>query len=92
MAPSRYAAAPSPVQTLRLSPMHSGLMWSLQLQQMQDLLSSQQADLAMRQTVLRQTTEMMRLMREQEQRWPSDSGAYRQARDPLNPWAGARGS
>ncbi|EGZ25080.1 hypothetical protein PHYSODRAFT_251748 [Phytophthora sojae] len=80
-----------PVQTLRLSPMHSGLMWSLQLQQMQDLLSSQQADLAMRQTVLRQTTEMMRLMREQEQRWPSDSGAYRQARDPLNPWAGARG-
>ncbi|KAE9338836.1 hypothetical protein PR003_g11316 [Phytophthora rubi] len=58
-------------------PVHSGLMWNLQLQQMQDLLSSQQADLAMWQSVLR-------LMRE---RAPSD-GAYRQARDPHNPWAG----
>ncbi|KAL4161051.1 hypothetical protein PRNP1_001608 [Phytophthora ramorum] len=58
-APTRPPRSPSFVQF--------GLMWSLQIQQMQDLLSSQLADLAMRQTVLQQTTELMRLMREREQ-------------------------
>ncbi|KAG2826596.1 hypothetical protein PC119_g13179 [Phytophthora cactorum] len=75
----------SPVSTIRASSERSGLMWSLPVQQMQDLLSSQQADIAMRQIVLQQTAELARILREQDQRFQSGE-RYPPPRGPHNPW------
>ncbi|KAL3664154.1 hypothetical protein V7S43_011035 [Phytophthora oleae] len=75
---------PTPTQ-----PAYRWILWELQLQQMRDLISAQQADLAMRQCALQQTTELMRLMQDHERStrtWQPAAGTYQQPNGALGPW------
>ncbi|KAG1693869.1 hypothetical protein DVH05_022789 [Phytophthora capsici] len=77
------AALNSPFLPTPTQPAYRWMLWELQLQQMRDLISAQQTDLAMRQCALQQTTELMRLMQDQERTWQPAFGAYQQ---PDSPW------
>ncbi|OWZ18217.1 hypothetical protein PHMEG_0007727 [Phytophthora megakarya] len=70
-------------------PAYRWMLWELQLQQIRDLISAQQADLAMRQCALQQTTELMRLMQDQERKMWQASGAYQPPNSALGPWDAA---
>ncbi|KAK1934417.1 hypothetical protein P3T76_011026 [Phytophthora citrophthora] len=76
---------PTPTQ-----PAYRWMLWELQLQQMSDLISAQQADLVMRQCTLQQTMELMRLMQDQERStcgtWQPTAGTYQQPNGTLSPW------
>jgi hypothetical protein len=79
--PSPPAVAPMalapPLLPMPSSPVYRWMLWELQMQQMQELLSTQQADLALRQCALQQTTELMRRLRDQQQKpWQPPSGPW----------------
>ncbi|KAE9026396.1 hypothetical protein PR001_g10887 [Phytophthora rubi] len=74
-------------------PTYRWMLWELQLQQMRELISAQQADLAMRQCALQQTTELMRLMQDQERKqWQPAASFQQQPSGARNPWSAPWGS
>ncbi|KAG6970011.1 hypothetical protein JG687_00002872 [Phytophthora cactorum] len=65
----------SPFTPTPTQPAYRWMLWELQLQQIRDLISAQQADLTMRQCALQQTTELMRLMQDQERKTWQTAGS-----------------
>ncbi|ETL79126.1 hypothetical protein L917_20163 [Phytophthora nicotianae] len=83
---SMSAAFNSPFTPTPTQPAYRWMLWELQLQQVRDLISAQQADLAMRQCALQQTTELMRLMQDQERKTWQPTGSFQQPNDAFGPW------
>ncbi|KAG3113589.1 hypothetical protein PI124_g7032 [Phytophthora idaei] len=78
----------SPFTPTPTQPAYRWMLWELQLQQIRDLISAQQADLTMRQCALQQTTELMRLMQDQERKTWQTAGSYQQPNSAFGSWNG----
>ncbi|EGZ25081.1 hypothetical protein PHYSODRAFT_326150 [Phytophthora sojae] len=81
----------SPFAPMPSQPAYRWMLWELQLQQMRELISAQQADLAMRQCALQQTTELMRLMQDQDKKQWQPAASFQQQQQPSNPLSGTWG-
>ncbi|KAG7381949.1 hypothetical protein PHYPSEUDO_005420 [Phytophthora pseudosyringae] len=89
--PEMSAAFNAPFTPTPTQPAYRWMLWELQLQQMRELISAQQADLAMRQCALQQITELMRLMQDPERTTWQPAASYHQPNGALGPWTGAWG-